>query len=203
MDVTQPVTATIDVVVELYTNDYTEIYKADVRIGQMEVQNGIRQGCTGSPLAPQLLVLIVNTIIRAITASTLGLLVGYRDNEFYIRALYFADDGLLLANSLKQPEQLFLVMKRAAGECGLEINTLKSNCMIFNSVEIRFHISKISNSVTHLRSYTNSAYPRYRRKPSPVTPRDRRRRRAERRRLRRLRIERRHLRIERRYRRIE
>ena len=90
----------------------------------MEVQNGIRQGCTGSP---QLFVLIVNMIIRAITASALR----YRDNEFYIPALFFADDGLLLANSLKQAEQLFLVMKRAAGECGLEINTLKSNCMIF------------------------------------------------------------------------
>ena len=82
--------AMIDVVVKLYTNDYTEIYKVDVKIGQMEVQNGIWQGCTGSP---QLFVLIVNTIIRAITACTLG----YRDNEFYIPALFFADDGLLLA----------------------------------------------------------------------------------------------------------
>ena len=27
-------------------------------------------------------------------------------------------------------------MKRAAGECGSEINTLKSNCMIFNSVDV-------------------------------------------------------------------
>ena len=58
--------ATVDIVVELYTNDYREIYKADVKIRQMEVQNGIRQGCTGSP---QLFVLIVNMIIRAITAN--------------------------------------------------------------------------------------------------------------------------------------
>ena len=72
------------------------------------------------------------------------------------------------------------------------------------------HISKISNSVTHLRSYTNSAIADIAGNSapiSPVTPRDSRRRRAERRRLRierrRLRIERRRLRIERRYRRIE
>ena len=90
--------------VELYTNYYTEIYKGNVKIGQMEVQNCIWQGCTGSP---QLLVLIVNTIIRAITASTLG----YIENEFYIPALFFADDGLLLAKSLKQAEQLLGVMK--------------------------------------------------------------------------------------------
>ena len=67
--------AMIDIEVKLYTNNYTEIYKGDVKIGQMEVQNGIRQGCTGSP---QMFVLIVNMIIRAITASTLG----YRDSEF-------------------------------------------------------------------------------------------------------------------------
>ena len=58
----------------------------------------------------------------------------------------------------------------------------------------------ISNSVTHLRSYTNSDIAGNSAPISPVTPRDRRRRRAERRRLR---IERRRLRIERRYRRIE
>ena len=61
----------------------------------------------------------------------------------------------------------------------------------------------ISNSVTHLRSYINSAIAdiAVNTAPiSPVTPRDRRRRRAERRRLR---IERRRLRIQRRYRPIE
>ena len=68
----------------------------------------------------------------------------------------------------------------------------------------------ISNSVRHLRCYTNSAIANIAGNSapiSPVTPRDRRRRRAKCRRLRierrRLRIERRRLRIERRYRRIE
>ena len=54
-------------------------------------------------------------------------------------------------------------------------------------------ISMISNSVTHLRSYTNSAIAGKSAPISPVTPRVRRRRRADRRRPR----------IERRYRRIE
>ena len=71
-----------------------------------------------------------------------------------------------------------------------------------------------SNSVTHLRSYTNSTIAGNSAPISPVTPRDRQRRRAERRHRhaerrhrraerRRLRIERRRLRIERRYRRIK
>ena len=61
----------------------------------------------------------------------------------------------------------------------------------------------ISNSVTHLRSYTNSAIADIAGNSapiSPVTPRNRNRRRAKRRRLR---IVRRRLRIECRYRRIE
>ena len=39
--------------------------------------------------------MIVNMIIREILEST----VGYRDKDFYIPALFFADDGLLVANS--------------------------------------------------------------------------------------------------------
>ena len=62
------------------------------------------------------------------------------------------------------------------------------------------HISMISNSVTHLWSYTNSAIAGNSPPISPVTPRDHRRCRAERRRLR---IQQRRLHIERRYRRIE
>ena len=68
----------------------------------------------------------------------------------------------------------------------------------------------ISNSVTHLRSYTNSAIADIAENSAPissVTPRDRRRRHADRRcrraDRRRRRAERRRLRIERRYRRIE
>ena len=65
------------------------------------------------------------------------------------------------------------------------------------------HISMISNSVTHLRSYANSAIADITENSapiSPLTPRDRRHHRADRRRLR---IERRRLCIERRRLRIE
>ena len=64
----------------------------------------------------------------------------------------------------------------------------------------------ISNSVTHLRSYANSAIADIAENSapiSPLTPRDRVDRRHRRIERRRLRIERRRLRIERRYRRIE
>ena len=37
-----------------------------------------------------------------------------------------------MANSQKQAEQLLDVMRDAAGRCGLEMNALKSKCMISN-----------------------------------------------------------------------
>ena len=41
-------------------------------------------------------------------------------------AFFFADNGLLMANSQKQAEQLLDVMRDAAGRCGLEMNAMKS-----------------------------------------------------------------------------
>ena len=67
--------------------------------------------------------MIVNVIIKQIISSTLG----YRDDFFlYIPPLFFADDGLLLANSAMQTTQLLDLMKNAAVRCGLEMNALKS-----------------------------------------------------------------------------
>ena len=54
--------------------------------------------------------MIVNMIIKEIISS----LLGYRDEFFYIPALFFADDGLLLENSVKQAKQMLEVMKDAA-----------------------------------------------------------------------------------------
>ena len=108
----------------------------------MEVSNGIRQGCTGSP---QLFV-IVNMIIREILEST----VGNRDEAFYIPALFFVDDGLLMASSQKQAEQLLGVMRDAVGRCGLEMNAMKSKC-IFNYIGAPIELLKRMEVVEQLR----------------------------------------------------
>lgn len=54
--------------------------------------------------------------------------MAYRDNDFYIPTLFYADDGLIIANTLKQAE----VMIDLAEKCGLRISMEKSNCLIFN-----------------------------------------------------------------------
>ena len=89
------------------------------------MNNGIRQGCTGSP---QLFLMIVNMIINEIISSTLR----YRDENFYIPVLFFANDGLLSANSVKHGKQLLDVMKDAAVRSEQQMNTLKSQSLMFN-----------------------------------------------------------------------
>ena len=61
-------------------------------MGDTEEIGGIRQGCTGSP---QLFLMVVNIIINSIVESR----TGYRDDDFYVPVLFYADDGLLLARS--------------------------------------------------------------------------------------------------------
>ena len=78
--------------------DTTEIWRNGKVIGDTEVTRGIRQGCTGSP---QLFVMVVNIVINSIVESKLG----YRDEEFYIPVLFYADDGLLLARSCEEAEE--------------------------------------------------------------------------------------------------
>lgn len=50
----------------------------------------------------------------------------------YTPALFFADDGLLLMNSVRSMEQLLDVLMEVAGECGLEVSKAKSSCIICN-----------------------------------------------------------------------
>ena len=85
------------------------------------------------------------------------------------QCFFYADDGLLLARSYEEAEEMIQMVVEVAGECELKINNGKSNVLLFNCKGVkpdevggvRFgkstHISMISNSVTRLRSYTNSA----------------------------------------------
>ena len=57
-------------------------------MGDTEVTSGIRQGCTRSP---QLFVMVVNIVINSIVGSGLR----YKDDDFYVKVLLYADDGHL------------------------------------------------------------------------------------------------------------
>ena len=59
----------IDIVTSLYTGDKTKINVNGEVMGNMEVRNDIRQGCTGSP---QPFLMVINVKIKKIMETGLG-----------------------------------------------------------------------------------------------------------------------------------
>ena len=57
--------------------------------------------------------------------------LGFGNDKFYIPIQFFADDGLILADSL-QETQLLIVLIEVSKKCGLDINKDKSAVLIFN-----------------------------------------------------------------------
>ena len=108
--------------------DTTEIWRNGKVVGDTEITSGMSQGCTGSP---QLFVMVVNIVINSIVESKLG----YRDEEFYIPVLFYADDWLLLARSCEKAEEMIQMVVEVAGECGLCINKGKSSVLLYNCRE--------------------------------------------------------------------
>ena len=60
---------------------------------------------------------------------------GIKSNICKIVALFFADDGIILMQSLKETIDSIKILSEIADECGLSINKSKSNILIFNSDE--------------------------------------------------------------------
>ena len=79
----------IDVIVQIYSKDVTNIFFNSIQQTQIEVSSGIRQGCNGST---SLFLLITYFIIEKIYNKLEGI------NTYICKvvALFFADDGLLL-----------------------------------------------------------------------------------------------------------
>ena len=117
----------IDTIAKIYQNDSTEIQIGELR-KNINITSGIRQGCTGSTMLFKLITyMIISELNRRGT--------GYRDENVNIESLYFADDGLLLANSVEDAKNNLKIVIQVSREFGLEINKEKSNVMIFNMKE--------------------------------------------------------------------
>ena len=67
--------------------------------------------------------MVINIIINSIVESRMG----YRDDDFYVPVLFYADDGLLARSCGEDEDVIQMVIEVAAGECGLNINKGKSN----------------------------------------------------------------------------
>ena len=86
------------ILVKLYFGDETELTYGGVSVGKLEIKNGIRQGCTGSP---QIFLMVGNTIMKKVMNTQMG----FRDDHFYIPLLYY-HTMLMTLTALYWPDRL-------------------------------------------------------------------------------------------------
>ena len=115
----------IDAIAEIYNGDSTIIDIGKERYEEMEVTSGIKQGCTGSTT---LFKLVTYKIIKELEKKG----EGFKDEVFNIRALFFADDGLVIAKDIEEAKQTIKDLIIICEEYGLQINKEKSNILTYN-----------------------------------------------------------------------
>ena len=135
----------INSIFKIYNDDNTEIFINDDRIAKIDISSGIRQGCNGSTT---LFKLVTYIIIKELKKT--GFI--FKNGKFSIPLLFFADDGLLLSNTKEEAQRYIKKLHEVAGKCGLKVNELKSNILVYNKKEEFEEIENIevTDSVKYL-----------------------------------------------------
>ena len=118
----------IDLIINIYNGDITEITKGDSMTNEIEITSGIKQGCTGSTI---LFLLITFFIIERINEEQIGLQIG----DFKIACLFFADDGTIINTSINEATRMINIVEETSNNCGLLLNKEKSCNMICKNEE--------------------------------------------------------------------
>ena len=131
----------IDVIANIYSKDNTQLYFNSIHQDDINITSGIRQGCN--------LFLLVTYIIIERMYSCLN---GINTNICKIVALFFADDGMILMQTLQEAEKSIQILSDIANDFGLSINKNKSNIIIFNSKNQPEYIEDIhvTTNITYL-----------------------------------------------------
>ena len=115
----------IQTVAQVYQGDTTKMEIGEEIVEEMEVTSGIKQGCTGSTT---LFKMITYKIIKELEEKG----EGYSDDAIKIGALFFADDGLVLAKDIETAKRNIEILINICEKYGLQLNKEKSNIMIYN-----------------------------------------------------------------------
>ena len=118
----------IDAITEIYNGDSTKVELNESVTQTINVTSGIRQGCTGSTTLFKLVTYIITTELEKRGK-------GFSNDLFNIQVLFYADDGLVMAQTLHEAENNLNVVIEVSRSCGLEINKEKSSVIIWNMKE--------------------------------------------------------------------
>ena len=125
----------IDLIINVYKNDTTKLIKNNQTIDDIEIYSGIRQGCNSSTV---LFLMITYLIIEELTKLNVGIRMG----NMNLNALFFADDGLLMTNSIYDAQITINKLEEVGSLCGLDLNKEKS----FHIINInKNYITEINN----------------------------------------------------------
>ena len=135
----------IDVIAIIYSKNKTQLYFNSIHQDDINITSGIRQGCNGSS---NLFLLVTYIIIERMYSC----LNGINTNICKLVALFFADDGMILMQTLQEAEKSIQILSDIANDCGLSINKNKSNIIIFNSKNQPEYIEDIhvTTNITYL-----------------------------------------------------
>ena len=129
----------IAIIANMYEGDKTKMEVSKEDHITLDVTSGIRQGCTGS-----------TTLFKLATFKVIQRLEeldkGYQDEIFKITSLFYADDGMILTNSLEHASTVVEEVVNVSKNLGLEINKQKSNIIIFNIKEKPEMIGEIKSN---------------------------------------------------------
>ena len=110
----------INVITKLYNGDITKVKLNEDEEIRIPVSSGIRQGCTDSTTLFKLVTYKIKQEFEVLDKK-------YKDENFCIISLFFADDGMLLANSTENAEKVIEQITKTGRDYELEIDKQKSN----------------------------------------------------------------------------
>ena len=126
----------IDAIAEIYNGDETVVELNESVKQTIEVTSGIRQGCTGSTTLFKLVTYIITEEIEKKGR-------GFINDMFNIHVLFYADDGLVMAQTIDDAKCNLKIVSEVSKSCGLDINKDKSCAIIWNMKEKPDNISGI------------------------------------------------------------
>ena len=141
----------INNIAEIYNDDITQVEWRKGINEPFKITNGIRQGCTASSV---LFKILTYKIIDTIEETGRG----YRIYLFKLTQLFFADDGLLLTETIEEAKEIIEILILETKKYGLKLNKEKSNILIFNMKDQPTDIEniKITNQIKYLGVWINN-----------------------------------------------
>ena len=119
----------IEKIATLYNGDSTNIKIGEEEI-KLKITSGIKQGC---PLSTSLFKIITYIIINELEEKGKGIEI----DDIILLALFYADDSLLISNSVENAKHNLKILIEISERFGLRVNETKCKILIFDFTKKR------------------------------------------------------------------